>query len=95
MTNDKTGGPAFMYEVEVSQNPDVNKGLTVWHYFAAHAPEEIKECIPATAKECAALLGIEIDEYIPFEHYPRALAITCGRYADAMIEECKKRSSAI
>lgn len=89
MTKFDDGGPAFPRSASgytVSQD-----GMTLWDYFAAHAPDDIKEAIPGTATNCSRELGIADTEYRYQEHYPILLAIASCRYADAMIAERRKR----
>jgi hypothetical protein len=69
MTNDKfeDGGPAFPFEYQGYLNGRLGCGMTLWDYYAAHAPVHRGWNSEKNAAEC------------------------CAAFADAIMEERKKR----
>lgn len=92
MSSVNDGGPAFPQPLFRQGDGGVTNpsdgwglgGMSLWEYFAAHAPDSLTAANPALADVCA-LLGVSEEDYNWTIHWPQAVAILRTRYADAML----------
>lgn len=86
------GGAAFpCCDTRFEPTPDdFQTGMTLWDYFAAHAPAAIFDCGGTTA-DAAKELGMEVGSYICSRDWPKLCAKYAADFADAMIAERRKR----
>lgn len=79
------GGPAFPHTITEGVQGDRNfpydyslGGISVWDYYAAHAP-------------VSPIGTVSGDALISFEQLPESAASEAAEYADAMLAERRKR----
>lgn len=84
------GGPAFP-EIGSRGKAVSGEGMSLWDYFAAHAPEHVTNQ-DGTVAEARKALGLADDiQYAYDPHYYQLVAMRAAKYADAMLAERKKR----
>ena len=103
MGNEKMGGPAFptMYGAERANDENtlfnVANGMTLWDWYAAHAPEDgVNFNSPESAAEATGIsVPEDTNDTLAMVEFAAAVkAWIDGKYADAMLAERAKRMDA-
>lgn len=97
MSNEKMGGPAFPVNTGNIHNSgayEADPGMTLWDYYAAHAPAEgMNFHGPESASEATGIpVPEDTNDTLAMVEFAVAVkAWIDGRYADAMLAERAKR----